>query len=109
MSKPKWEDAPEWANALITLIYWSESTNVYTHPLHTDGVTLIARSEVEPRPKWKPKWGERYYTIVLGEIYIVRSPIWSDTDKDEVLYSQNIVFKTKEECIAKAKEMGLIK
>lgn len=52
--------------------------------------------------KWKPKVGERYYTIAgntcSNNIFFVESYKWVNDSRDNELYYRRIVFKTKEEC-----------
>lgn len=76
---------------------------------HTDSsledFTLVER----PKEKWVPKDGDRYCIpdVTHDEFYYWEC--WENNYVDERHLERNLVFKTKEEAIARAKEMLGIK
>jgi hypothetical protein len=59
--------------------------------------------------KWKPKQGEQCYLIAPEKIDGYLETKWVGYDIEKRLYDRGLVFRTKEEAIAKAKEYGWIK
>ena len=49
------------------------------------------------RFKWKPSFGEEYYTICSEYKNPIYNHIWTDDANDSCLYERGLVFKTKEE------------
>ena len=59
----------------------------------------------EVEGEWKPKEGEMYYApnFEIAAKHYFR--IWNDVVKDELLFDNGLVFRTKEEAIAMAEKM----
>jgi len=55
--------------------------------------------------KWKPKKGEVFYTLDFSEDNLIEGYTWNDNVFNNLVYKRNLVFKTKEEAIEKAKIM----
>jgi hypothetical protein len=62
-----------------------------------------------PEEKWIPKDGETYYIPDIGTPDLFFSAAWTNDKYDDLRMSRGIVFKTKEEAIAIAKEILGIK
>ena len=58
--------------------------------------------------QWKPKQGERYWYISSISEKGVSTFRWENDNVDNSLLSRNLVFKTKEEAIAKTRELGWV-
>jgi hypothetical protein len=70
---------------------------------------VVARLTETVEEKWKPDVGERCYS---PDIYNPEDPscyTWENDSEDRLALKHNLVFKTKEEAIARAKELLGIK
>jgi hypothetical protein len=81
--------------------YWTTST------LHLNEILTL---KVVKQP-WKPKIGDRYYTIILDSLGIrVSSLKYGDDPHDARLANLNIVFKTESEAQAELEKLkGFLK
>lgn len=79
--------------------YWSRDLVLTSHFLQ--GILTV---------KWKPKEGEKYYSVDPAFASGVCPLTWIETfDISKTLYDRGLVFRTEEEAAAKAKEYGWIK
>ena len=79
--------------------YWSRDLVLTSHFLR--GILTV---------KWKPKEGEKYYTVDPTFASGVYPLIWGEESVTaKTLYDRGLVFHTEEEAAAKAKEYGWIK
>jgi hypothetical protein len=77
---------------------------VFSDELHQ---ILIGCDTIKKKP-WKPKVNERYYVPDINddeEDCRYTSYIWHDSELDSFYTNHNMVFRTKEEAIAKASEI----
>jgi hypothetical protein len=58
-----------------------------------------------PEEKWVPEIRERYYYASVDTRDYYYESCWSDDDVDQIRLQRNLVFKTKEEAIARAKQL----
>lgn len=57
---------------------------------------------------WEPKGGDSYFTVDPYEIAGVRMEQYVGAPGDERVVKRGLAFRTHEEAVAKAKEMGII-
>ena len=65
----------------------------------------VAISTAISRLKWKPSFGEIYYSICLGSKNLVDWCIWDNGSFGNNLYERGLVFKTEEEAEKAVKTM----
>jgi len=55
--------------------------------------------------KWVPEFGKNYYYASIGDPNKYNRNVWSDDSHDNHRLALNLVFKTKEEAIARTEEI----
>ena len=57
---------------------------------------IFALKDFVKSKKWRPEYGETYYTFGIG-YDVITCGIWKNTNDEEIMHNKGLIFKTKEE------------
>lgn len=60
---------------------------------------------MENNKNWTPELREDYYFVDLNDKDMYDSATWDNMDYERLMVERKLIFKTKEECIVRAKQL----